>query len=299
MNKLGELLYLPWWWLRAVFGRKKPLQSVIFISDRCNLSCKHCNVYNHKAPLTKTYEQIKEELEYCLSLGSRFVDFEGGEPFLWRDGDKDVNDLCRLARKLGFYSCTITTNAQKAFDGSVADSIWVSMDGVGEYHDRIRGNGAFERLESNVATCACKNLSANMAVNTLNYESVGAAIEYVHNSPYFKSISINFHTPFPGTEYLELPREKRQEVIDLVLEYKKKGYEIMNSKSGLRKMRNNKFKKCCWMTNFIFTDGTKSDQCIGASMGICDKCGFCMAGEESSVMQLCPDTLLAGLKLRV
>ena len=29
-----------------------------------------------------------------------------------------------------------------------------------------------------------------------------------------KSISLNFHTPFEGTEYLALEMEKRQEIID-------------------------------------------------------------------------------------
>lgn len=299
-DTLLQLFYLPWWWFRAaIFGRRKPLQSVIFISDRCNLSCRHCSVYNHEAPVDKTYGQIREELEYCRSLGSRFVDFEGGEPFLWRDGDKTVNDLCRLARSLGFFSCTITTNAQKPFDGTVADSIWVSMDGVGKYHDSIRGKGTFARLEQNVASCGCRRLSANMAINTLNCDSVAAAIEYVAQSPYFKSISLNFHTPFPGTEALALDEGKREEVVDLILSYKKKGYPIMNSRSGLRKMRNNDFVMRCWMTNFIFSDGTRKSQCIGEELGICAKCGFCMAGEESAIMELRPDTILSGLKLRV
>ncbi len=300
MKAIGQFIYLAWWWFRAVFFRRhKPLQSVVFISDRCNLSCKHCNVYNHLAPVDKTFGQIREELEYCYSLGSRFVDFEGGEPFIWRDGDKNVNDLCRLAREIGFFSCTITTNAQMKFDGTVADSIWVSLDGIGEYHDSIRGKGAFERLEKNVAGCGCKALSANMAINSLNYEAVGKTIEYVAASPHFKMISLNFHTPFPGTEQLELAQDKREEIIDLILDYNKRGYPIMNSKSGLKKMRHNDFIMRCWMTNFVFADGTRLDQCVGASQGICAKCGFCMAGEESAVMELRPDTIFAGLRLRV
>lgn len=298
--KLTQLLYLPLWWFRAKFlGRKRPLQSVIFISDRCNLSCKHCSVYNHKAPITKTYEQVKEELEYCYSLGSRFVDFEGGEPFLWEDQGRRVDDLCELARKIGFFSCTITTNAQLPFPNSKADSIWVSLDGVGEYHERVRGKGSFERLEKNVASSGHPALSANMAINTLNVDSVEAAIQYVKDSPYFQKISLNFHTPFPGTESLALSEEKRKELIDLIISYKKKRYPIMNSISGLKYMRDLNFKKVCWMSNFIFTDGTRSPECAGSVSGVCDKCGFCMAGEERAVMNLKPDTVLAGMNLRV
>lgn len=298
--KLSQLLYLPLWWFRAKFlGRKQPLQSVIFISDRCNLSCKHCSVYNHKAPLSKSYEQVKEELEYCYSLGSRFVDFEGGEPFLWEDQGRRVDDLCELARKIGFFSCTITTNAQLPFPNSKADSIWVSLDGVGEYHERVRGKGTFERLEKNVASSGHPALSANMAINTLNVDSVEAAIKYVKDSPYFQKISLNFHTPFPGTESLALSQEKRKEVIDLIISYKKKHYPIMNSISGLKYMRDLNFKKVCWMSNFIFSDGTRCPECAGSVSRVCDKCGFCMAGEERAIMNLKPDTVLAGMNLRV
>lgn len=295
-----QMTYLAWWWTRAkFFGRRKPLQSVVFISDRCNLSCKHCSVYNHKNPLNKTYAQIKKELEYCYSLGSRFVDFEGGEPFLWEDEGMNVNDLCTLAHSIGFFSCTITTNAQKDFSGSSADSIWVSMDGIGKYHDAVRGKGAFERLEKNVAACGHPALSANMAINVLNVDDVAEVIEYVKNSPYFQMVSLNFHTPFEGTEHLALSLQKRNEVIDLIIAYKKKGYPIMNSVTGLNHMRDLKFKKACWMSNFIFTDGTRSDVCAGEAAGVCDKCGFCMAGEERAVMDLAPDTIKAGMNLRV
>ena len=153
-------------------------------------------------PTSKSYEQIREELKYCHSLGSRFVDFEGGEPLLWRDGDKTVNDLCDLAHELGFYSCTITTNAQLPFAGCRADSIWVSLDGIGKYHEAVRGEGTFARLEENVAGCGHKALSVAMSVNRLNCDSVAQVLDYVKASPYIKSISFNFHTPFPGTESL-------------------------------------------------------------------------------------------------
>lgn len=297
---MKKLIYLGWWWVRArFFGRKAPLQSVIFVSDRCNLSCKHCTVYNHKNPLNKSFAQIREELEYCYSLGSRFVDFEGGEPTLWTDGDKDINDLCDLARELGFFSCTITTNAQKPFAGSHADSIWVSMDGVGEVHDKIRGEGAFARLEKNIAESGCKDLSVNMAINVINYENVGKAIEYAASNPHIKSISLNLHTPFPGSEAMALDPETRNKVIDLIMDYKKRGFPIMNSLTGLKRMRSLDFKRRCWMTNFIYTDGTRLAECAGSQLGVCDKCGFCMAGEESAVVDLAPETILAGLKLRI
>lgn len=297
---MKKLFYLAWWFIRArFFGRRAPMQSVLFVSDRCNLSCKHCSVYNHAAPHTKTYEQIRQEMQYCLSLGSRFIDFEGGEPFLWHDGDYDINSLCDLAHDMGFYSCTITTNAQKPFPNCHADSIWVSFDGIGPYHEAVRGEGTFARLEQNIASCGHKALSVAMSINTLNIDCVPQVLDYVKESPYIRSIAINFHTPSPGTEYLELSQQQRDEVIDLIIARKRQGYPIMNSCAGLRRMKHLNFKKRCWITNYIMPDGTRYDQPACGVGGACDHCGFSMAGEMNAVFSFCPETLFAGLNLRL
>lgn len=330
--KLRQLCYLPIWFLKnAVFRKQGPLQTVLFITDYCNLKCRHCFEMGHACTKHKSYRQIEEELRYSYGLGSRFVDFEGGEPTLWRekagessrnsgiDGWKDasgdpvlnLNDLIDLARQIGFFSCTVTTNAQKDFSWVRADLIWISLDGIGVYHDRIRGQGAFARLEENVAifartqkkkkaagekTCV---LGANMAVNRINQESLGDTIDYVTQSKEIESLAVNFHTPYPGTEALMLSDRMRGTLIDLVIDRKKHGAPLQNSVSGLKIMKKRGFRKYCWVSNFIITDGTRFRACPGESIGICDDCGFCMAGEMYSVMHLKPDTLLAGMNLRL
>ncbi|MBO7724148.1 MAG: radical SAM protein [Paludibacteraceae bacterium] len=295
---MKQLFYLPWWFAQArFFGRKRPLQTVLFISDRCNLQCKHCSVYQQENQHNMTYDEVRQHLEYSYKLGSRFVDFEGGEVMIWRDGERRINDLINLAKEIGFFSATITTNAQLPFAGCNADSIWVSLDGIGPYHEAVRGKGTFTRLEKNIASCEHKHLSVNMVVNTLNYESVDETIEYARQNPAIEMISINFHTPFPETEYLMIDPKLRNEIIDRVIDYKKRGYPIMNSFSGLKKMKNMSFKKRCWVTNFVYPDGSHGN-CIGEGTAICNDCGFCMAGEMASVFNFCPDTIFAGLKLR-
>ena len=296
--KIKQLFYLPWWFAQArFFGRKRPLQTVLFISDRCNLQCKHCSVYQQENQHNMTYDEVRQHLEYSYKLGSRFVDFEGGEVMIWRDGERRINDLINLAKEIGFFSATITTNAQLPFAGCNADSIWVSLDGIGPYHEAVRGKGTFTRLEKNIASCEHKHLSVNMVVNTLNYESIDETIEYARQNPAIEMISINFHTPFPETEYLMIDPKLRNEIIDRVIDYKKRGYPIMNSFSGLKKMKNMSFKKRCWVTNFVYPDGSHGN-CIGEGTAICNDCGFCMAGEMASVFNFCPDTIFAGLKLR-
>ncbi len=292
--------YLAKWFIKArFFGKQNPLQTVLFISDECNLRCKHCNVYSRSTPIIKTFEQVKEELEYSYNIGSRFVDFEGGEPMIWRDGDKDINDLIALAKKIGFYSTTVTSNAQLPLNRCQADSIWVSMDGVGEFHEAVRGKGTFAKLEKNIAESNHKALSVNMVINSNNYTNVEDAIRYAKNNPAIRSISLNFHTPYEGTEDLYLEQSLREQVIDKIIEMKKAKFPIMNSISGLKLMKQNNFIKCCWVCNFILPDGTHCVECVGKTAGMCDKCGLCMAGEMRSVFDFKLDTLSAGLHLRV
>lgn len=308
---LRQLPYLAWWYIRALFSRKAPLQSVIFILDRCNLRCKHCSVYEISNPRSKSLEQIRSELEYCYKAGSRYVDFEGGELYLWRDGDKTIDDVIDAAHEIGFWSVTITTNAQLPFSGSHADQVWVSMDGIGEYHDEIRGKGAFARLEKNVAEFKSSKpfgktlppVCVNMVINCLNESNVEAALDYVKDSPFIDTISINFHTPFKETEQLFLDPARRNEIIDLLIERKRAGYPIMNTVPGLKAMRMKDGRtvctdKRCWVTNFIFSDGSRSPKCMGYTHGVCDRCGFSMGGEMCSLFKFSPATILAGLQLR-
>ena len=113
-----------------------------------------------------------------------------------------------------------------------------------------------------------------MVVNSLNWESLDEVMEYVRANDAIEQVSINFHTPFPGTEYLMLPPAKKAELIDKVLSYKKKGYPIMNSASGLRKMKRNtlgqlRLGKECFVSNFIYPDGSE---------GLCTGYGTSQAG---------------------
>jgi len=295
-----KYVYLLKWFIQTRFqGKKRPLQTVIFISDECNLSCQHCNIYQKRDIHVKKYEQIREELHYSYIQGSRFVDFEGGEPMIWHDGNKDINSLITLAKEIGFFSTTVTTNAQLPFGHCKAASMWISLDGIGDYHDAIRGNGTFKKLIENVRKSNRKGLHVNMVINALNYTNVQETIEYVRQDQAIDSISLNFHTPYEGTESLFLDWALRCEIIDKIIELKKKKYPILNSVSGLKLMKTNRFKKVCWVCNFILPDGTRLPECAGKNANMCDQCGLCMAGEMRSVFDFKPDTLWAGIKLRI
>ena len=189
---LRQFLYLPLWYFSVRFlGKKKPLQTVIFISNVCNYNCKHCCIDKSK-PEVMSYDEAKKQLEHSYSQGSRFVDFEGGEPTLWRDGERTVNDLCDLARKIGFFSTTVTTNASEDFSWLNADHVFVSLDGL-KSHDVIRCEGAFKSLNSNIKKYKpSSKLSVNMVINSINKDEIFEVLEYVEKNPCINGISFHY-----------------------------------------------------------------------------------------------------------
>ena len=93
--------------------------------------------------------------------------------------------------------------------------------------------------------------------------------------------------------------EKVDKMIDRLIALRKKGAPLMNTASGLRRMKDMRFKKRCWVTNFVMVDGAFSPQCLGSEFGLCERCGFGMASEMAGLWNLHPETILAGLKVRM
>ncbi|MCL1891371.1 MAG: radical SAM protein [Coriobacteriia bacterium] len=298
---MGELLYYGTWFFKSKFlGQRKPLQSVLFITDRCNLNCKHCNVVKEGPEcISKSYEEVKAELEYCYELGSRIVDFEGGEPQLWTDGDKDINSLIELARQIGYYSITVTTNAMLPITAK-SDLIWISIDGMQKKHDEQRAAGSFERALKNIAACDHPNMNVNMTITSKNYEDFEAVAQMVKENPHLRRLSFSFYMPYENRDLCVTP-EIRNSVIDTALRLKKEGHDIMNSNAGLKLLRDPKsfaHKRQCWISNFILSDGTRLDECPGAAGGLCEECGFGMGAEMTLLWKLHPAMLKAGLSVR-
>ena len=61
-----------------VFKQRKPILGTIIVTDKCNLSCKHCAV-NNITGILHPYEKIKEEMIMLYKMGVRILFFCGGE----------------------------------------------------------------------------------------------------------------------------------------------------------------------------------------------------------------------------
>src|SRR3972149_10370792 len=101
--KPRELAYLAGYGFKTfVLRQTAPIIAGMSLTDVCNLHCQHCvvaNVGRGHYPM----EKIEEALRHFYRLGVRFMYLQGGEIMTWRDGDRDVNDVIRQARGIGFF----------------------------------------------------------------------------------------------------------------------------------------------------------------------------------------------------
>ena len=63
-----------------IFKRKKAILGTIILTDKCNLSCKHC-IVNNLTTVIYPYEHIKSEMQSLYKMGIRILLFCGGETY--------------------------------------------------------------------------------------------------------------------------------------------------------------------------------------------------------------------------
>ena len=130
-----------------------PVQLYLVLNAECDLRCRMCRfwqgVYEEPGREILTTAEIVTLFDECADAGTRSVILTGGEPFL----RPDLLDLVDAAAsrfpfvRLQTNGLHLTEDAAGRLVASGLDVLWVSLDGVGETHDRIRGrDGAFETI---------------------------------------------------------------------------------------------------------------------------------------------------------
>lgn len=137
---------------------KKPLFLTVFVTARCGLNCGHC-FYREELLAGRGKDELT--LEEYRRMTARLPHFPkliltGGEPFL-REDLADITELfyehASRARQItiptaGVHTARIVALVERVLPTrpDLILELQLSIDGVGEDHDAVRGHGAFARL---------------------------------------------------------------------------------------------------------------------------------------------------------
>lgn len=279
-----DLLYFVNFGVKSVFFRKKdPILGTIILTDKCNLSCKHCAVNNINQKI-HPYSKIKKEMEILYDMGIRILFFCGGETFLWEDGDMNLRDLVIEAKKMGFLIVNIVTNGTLSADLPEADLILLSLDGDEKAHNDVRGD-TYSLIMENIEKASRDNICFYMAINQINKHCVEDVCELAKNTKNVRAVSFNYHTPYEGTEALSLSLDEKLSIAKRISGLMDRGYPIFNLKSALSYIAKNEFSTPCHQCVVIgegqlFTCG----RCIN-NKGLCEKCGYFFVGEYTLIFE--------------
>lgn len=138
--------------------RKRPLFLTLFVTARCPLSCGHC-FYRDEANAARPGEELTlgeiQQLARNLPPIPKLI-LTGGEPFVRDDLAALTGALCdgrSRSRQItvptaGLYTDRVVDYVRDLLPGrpGLMLEIQLSIDGVGEQHDEIRGPGTFGKM---------------------------------------------------------------------------------------------------------------------------------------------------------
>lgn len=276
--KLSSFAYFAGFGIKTVlFGGKNPILGTVILTDKCNLSCRHCSV-NNITSVIHPYQQIMDEMQMLYRMGVRILFFCGGETFLWRDSGKNLRDLVAEARRMGFLIVDVVTNGTFPLDLPEADLILLSLDGDRERHNAIRGD-TYDIIMENIRNAASDNICLYMAINQINKGAVRDVCLMARDTKNIRAVSFNFHTPYPDTRELALSREEKAACCQVIREMMRENAPVFNLKSAFPYLINNSFPTPCRQC-VVVENGKVSTcgRCIEVE-GLCRQCGYFFVAE--------------------
>lgn len=132
-----------------VLGQPQIFWAVLMPTWRCNLHCTYCGL-PQRGTSELTTAQWFEIIDELADLGCRRVTLSGGEPLL----RPDLEELIDRVRSRTM-SCVLLSNGV-AVSSRLQQLRWLnalvlSLDGVGEANDRVRGPGVYAAVQEAIA----------------------------------------------------------------------------------------------------------------------------------------------------
>jgi radical SAM family uncharacterized protein len=252
--KLGVRLYHGL--VSNAFGAKTPIFSGHKLTYNCNLKCKMCPFWRRTSENLSTQKE-KEILRQLYTAGVCGIGFEGGEPLL----RKDLPEILAYSRSLPLHTSIITngTLLKSRIDEIapyISGILFVSLDGLEKTHDRIRGiDGCFKRAVEGITVAKRKaSVTINTTILADNIHEIEDIVKLAKDLGV--RIVLSAAHEYHSIEASAAQANELKKVAKSLIELKKKGYPIMNSRGYFKVIAKEKTWRCKpWSMINVGTDG--------------------------------------------
>lgn len=192
-------------------GRKRyPLVLMLEPLFRCNLACAGCGKIQYPAQILRKYLTVEECLRAVEECGAPMVSIPGGEPLLYPEIGRLVDELTR--RKKYVYLCTNAILLKEKLEAGVFRpskylSFSVHMDGLREEHDEaVCRGGVYDQAVEGIREALRRGF--RVTTNTTLFD--GASPERVR--AFFDAmmdLGVEGMMLSPGYSYSKAPDQER------------------------------------------------------------------------------------------
>jgi len=265
MSRFDPLLAAKALWQIRV--KKRPFVISHGVNARCNMRCSFCEYWKETGE-DPGRDEVFKLLEDAKAFGIGVYNAWTTEPLL----RKDLPEIMAHAKKLGMITSMVTNGKllyRRAHELKDVDFLSVSVDGTKSYKE-IRNmdfedlmKGLKKAIEVRKQQNKENPILMNCVLSNKNLDDIEALILLAKDLG--TKISFEPVHEFPGIDketWDEIgirDKEKFRKVVDRIIELKKQGYPIINSKTYLRMVRDGNMDYKCRASSVIINvthDGT-------------------------------------------
>lgn len=269
--------------------QKKPIAISFDVTNKCNLKCPGCYWQNLPSKPELSPEKIKMLFKKLRKQGTIFCIYLGGEPLL----RPEIIKLCSRYIPINW---TVTNGTIEPIE--IKNLLYgVSIDGTKKIHDKIRGNGVYQKAYNNFFNN--KKSFTFTTLNSINKDEPEKILKEWSNTS-IRGMYFNFATPFKNIKnkyWLDWP--ERDKITDNLLKMKKEygdfilltkeQIEMFKSENNKKKVERCKKKHSKNLTASFYSDGTRKDPCTLGKFADCNKCGSACSTLPNSIFDINQD----------
>ena len=201
----------------------------IELTNRCNLSCKHCFDDRHnKDGENLAIDIIEKIVKDAKNLSIDHISFTGGEPTIHPEFMKIVKVVSEAGLKFGFVTNGLSFTAiyeELLAYCSMISSITFSLDGANKItHEKIRGKGTYHRVMKAISICVVKDIPFTINTVILSYNR-NELDDIAKLAMKLGSLGLRFGhhiaTPMSKSDGLDLSFEERKESENIICRLQK------------------------------------------------------------------------------